>query len=73
MVLGLTTTNEPQLESPEVLRRVDAAAEYVLLETLALSPRCGFASVAAGNRYEVPPRTCSASQSATSAATRSWE
>ena len=50
VVLGLVTTKEPRLESPEELRRrLDEAARYVPLEHLALSPQCGFASVAAGN------------------------
>jgi methionine synthase II (cobalamin-independent) len=30
--------------------RIEEASEYVPLENLALSPRCGFASVAEGNR-----------------------
>ena len=50
VVLGLVTTKEPQLESPDELRRrIDEAARFVPLEQLALSPQCGFASVAAGN------------------------
>ena len=50
VVLGLVTTKQPQLESPDELRRrIDEAAKYVPLENLALSPQCGFASVAAGN------------------------
>jgi 5-methyltetrahydropteroyltriglutamate--homocysteine methyltransferase len=50
VVLGLVTTKEPKLESPDALRRrVDEASRYVPLEYLALSPQCGFASVAAGN------------------------
>ena len=50
VVLGLITTKEPRLESPDELRRrVDEAARYMPLENLALSPQCGFASVAAGN------------------------
>ena len=50
VVLGLITTKEPQLESPEDLRRrIDEAAKYVPLDHLALSTQCGFASVAAGN------------------------
>jgi 5-methyltetrahydropteroyltriglutamate--homocysteine methyltransferase len=50
VVLGLVTTKEPQLESPDDLRRrIDEAARYLPLENLALSPQCGFASVAAGN------------------------
>ena len=50
VVLGLVTTKEAALESPDDLRRrIDEAARYVPLENLALSPQCGFASVAAGN------------------------
>jgi len=50
VVLGLITTKEPQLESQDELRRrIDQAARYMPLENLALSPQCGFASVAAGN------------------------
>jgi 5-methyltetrahydropteroyltriglutamate--homocysteine methyltransferase len=50
VVLGLVTTKEPALESRDDLRRrIDEAGRYVPLERLALSPQCGFASVAAGN------------------------
>jgi methionine synthase II (cobalamin-independent) len=50
VVLGLITTKEPALErEDDVRRRVDQAARYMPLERLALSPQCGFASVAAGN------------------------
>lgn len=50
VVLGLITTKEPRLESvDELRRRIDEAARYVPLENLAISPQCGFASVAAGN------------------------
>jgi 5-methyltetrahydropteroyltriglutamate--homocysteine methyltransferase len=50
VVLGLISTKEARLESPDELRRrIDEAARYVPLESLALSPQCGFASVAAGN------------------------
>jgi 5-methyltetrahydropteroyltriglutamate--homocysteine methyltransferase len=50
VVLGLISTKVPQLESTDDLRRrLDEAARYVPLEQLALSPQCGFASVAAGN------------------------
>jgi len=34
---------------PYLLRRVEEAAQYVPYEQLALSPQCGFASVAEGN------------------------
>jgi len=50
VVLGLVTTKDAKLESPDDLRRrIDQATSYVPLERLALSPQCGFASVAAGN------------------------
>jgi 5-methyltetrahydropteroyltriglutamate--homocysteine methyltransferase len=49
-VLGLVTSKEPGLESVDDLRRrIDSAASVVPLEQLALSPQCGFASVALGN------------------------
>jgi len=54
VVLGLVTTKEPRLESEDELRRrIDEAAKYVPLENLALSPQCGFASVAAGNLLSI--------------------
>jgi 5-methyltetrahydropteroyltriglutamate--homocysteine methyltransferase len=50
VVLGLITSKDPTLESEEDLaRRIDEASRYLPLENLALSPQCGFASVAAGN------------------------
>lgn len=50
VVLGLITTKESKLESQDALcRRIEQAAKYVPLDRLALSPQCGFASVAAGN------------------------
>jgi 5-methyltetrahydropteroyltriglutamate--homocysteine methyltransferase len=50
VVLGLVSTKVPQLESiDELRRRVDAAAKYVPLERLAISPQCGFASDVVGN------------------------
>jgi len=50
VVLGLITTKEPNLESQDELRRrIDEAARFIPIENLALSPQCGFASVAAGN------------------------
>jgi Cobalamin-independent synthase, Catalytic domain len=50
VVLGLVTTKKPQLEDADVIRgRIAEAARFVPLDRLALSPQCGFASVAAGN------------------------
>jgi 5-methyltetrahydropteroyltriglutamate--homocysteine methyltransferase len=50
VVLGLITTKDPKPESQDELRRrIDEASKYLPLENLAVSPQCGFASVAAGN------------------------
>ena len=50
VVLGLVSSKKPELESqPELLHRIDEASKYVPLERLALSPQCGFASMAEGN------------------------
>ena len=51
VVLGLVSTKVAELESKDELkRRIDAAAKYVPLEDLCLSPQCGFASTHFGNR-----------------------
>lgn len=48
--LGLISTKLAALESAdEVARRIDDAAKVVPLESLALSPQCGFASTMVGN------------------------
>ena len=50
VVLGLITSKTGDLESKDELkRRIDAAAKYLPLEQLALSPQCGFASTEEGN------------------------
>ncbi len=50
IVLGLVTTKTPENDDKETLkRRIDEAAQFVPVENLALSPQCGFASVAEGN------------------------
>jgi 5-methyltetrahydropteroyltriglutamate--homocysteine methyltransferase len=50
VVLGLITTKEAAIErADDVRRRIDEAARFMPLEHLALSPQCGFASIAAGN------------------------
>jgi len=50
VVLGLVSTKVPQLETKDELkRRIEAAAKYVPLENLCLSPQCGFASTFRGN------------------------
>jgi len=50
VVLGLVTTKVGVLEERDALkRRIDAAAAYVPLERLCLSPQCGFSSTHHGN------------------------
>src|SRR5262249_34280312 len=49
VVLGLVSSKKPELEKLEDLqRRIDEASQYVDIDNLALSPQCGFASVAEG-------------------------
>jgi len=51
VVLGLVSTKKARVETVEELRaRVADAARLVPLERLAVSPQCGFASTAEGNR-----------------------
>ena len=50
VVLGLVSSKRSQLESKDELRnRIDAAAVYIPMDRLALSPQCGFASTMEGN------------------------
>jgi 5-methyltetrahydropteroyltriglutamate--homocysteine methyltransferase len=50
VVLGLITTKSGELEAAEdIVRRIEEAARFVDLDCLAVSPQCGFASVAIGN------------------------
>ena len=54
VVLGLVSTKFSEMEDvDQLLRRIDEAAKYVSADQLAISPQCGFASVAAGNRISV--------------------
>jgi 5-methyltetrahydropteroyltriglutamate--homocysteine methyltransferase len=49
VVLGLVSSKTPVLETVETLtRRIDGAAKFVDIDHLALSPQCGFASIAEG-------------------------
>lgn len=51
VVLGLVSSKFPELESKDALKsRIDQAAKFVDLDQLSLSPQCGFASTAPGNR-----------------------
>jgi len=50
VVLGLVTSKAGALESKDELkRRIEAAAKFLPMEQLALSPQCGFASTEHGN------------------------
>jgi 5-methyltetrahydropteroyltriglutamate--homocysteine methyltransferase len=50
VVLGLVTSKTGRLESKdEIKRRIEAAAKFVDIDQLALSPQCGFASTEDGN------------------------
>ncbi|WP_330618724.1 hypothetical protein [Mobilibacterium timonense] len=51
VVLGLITTKTPELEDREVIKkRIAQAAKIIPLDRLCLSPQCGFASCAIGNK-----------------------
>lgn len=50
VVLGLVSSKKPALEAKsELKQRIDAAAKFIGLDRLALSPQCGFASTMEGN------------------------
>jgi 5-methyltetrahydropteroyltriglutamate--homocysteine methyltransferase len=50
IVLGLVTTKKGAREKKDdIMRRIEAAAKYVNIDQLALSPQCGFASTLLGN------------------------
>src|SRR4029453_12589892 len=54
VVLGLISSKVPTLEARDDLkRRIEAAAKYVPLENLCLSPQCGFSSTHHGNKVTV--------------------
>ncbi len=54
VVLGLVTTKNAHLESPDHLRtRIEEASRYVELERLAISPQCGFSTSIVGNNLSV--------------------
>jgi 5-methyltetrahydropteroyltriglutamate--homocysteine methyltransferase len=51
VVLGLASSKFPELESKDALkRRIDEASKFIDLDQLSISPQCGFASTAPGNR-----------------------
>jgi len=51
VVLGLISSKEARVETADELKkRIDEATKYIDLDQLCLSPQCGFASTAPGNR-----------------------
>jgi len=51
VVLGVVSSKFPELELKDTLkRRIDEASKFIDLDQLSLSPQCGFASTAPGNR-----------------------
>jgi 5-methyltetrahydropteroyltriglutamate--homocysteine methyltransferase len=54
VVLGLVTTKKGALEKKDELkRRIEAAAKFMPLEQICLSPQCGFSSTVEGNSLTV--------------------
>jgi 5-methyltetrahydropteroyltriglutamate--homocysteine methyltransferase len=54
VVLGLVSSKKPELESKSDLkRRIEAAAKFVPMENLCISPQCGFSSTHHGNNLTV--------------------
>jgi methionine synthase II (cobalamin-independent) len=54
VVLGLVSSKFPELEPAELLKmRIEEAAKYIDLDQLSISPQCGFASTAPGNKVTV--------------------
>ena len=54
VVLGLVSTKLDRMETKDELkRRIDAAARFVPLDQLCLSPQCGFSSTVHGNDIHV--------------------
>jgi 5-methyltetrahydropteroyltriglutamate--homocysteine methyltransferase len=52
--LGLVSSKTPVLEDKDtVKRRTDAAAKFVPIENLGISPQCGFASTVGGNPLSI--------------------
>lgn len=51
VVLGLISSKEAEIESKDqIKRRIEEATKFIALDQLCLSPQCGFASTAPGNR-----------------------
>jgi 5-methyltetrahydropteroyltriglutamate--homocysteine methyltransferase len=73
VVLGLVTSKSPTLEAmDELRRRIDQAAAFADLGRLALSPQCGFASVAEGGNLLTEDQQFAKLRLVTGAARATW-
>ncbi len=73
VVLGLVSTKTPRLEDlDELVARIDEAAALLDLDDLAVSPQCGFASVALGGNSLTQPDQFRKLQLVADAANAAW-
>ena len=50
VILGLVSTKASSIEKIDTLRqRIEAAAQFIDIDQLGISPQCGFASLDSGN------------------------
>ena len=72
-VLGLVSSKSPEMETIDGLQqRIDEATQYVDWEFLALSPQCGFASVAEGGNELTAEQQYAKLQLVSDAALATW-
>jgi 5-methyltetrahydropteroyltriglutamate--homocysteine methyltransferase len=72
-VLGVVSSKSPELETIEdIQERVDEATKYVDWENLAISPQCGFASVAEGGNDMTQDQQFAKLQLVSDAALATW-
>ncbi|HVP75015.1 MAG TPA: cobalamin-independent methionine synthase II family protein [Gaiellaceae bacterium] len=73
VALGLISTKSPELEPVEELQqRIDEAAQHIELDNLAVSPQCGFASVAEGGNKITPEEQYEKLRRVTDTAFATW-
>ena len=72
-VLGLVSSKSPEMETIDGLQaRVDEATQYVDWDYLAISPQCGFASVAEGGNDMTQDQQYEKLQLVSDAALATW-
>ena len=73
VVLGIVSSKSAEIEQlDDVQRRIDEACEYVDWNFLALSPQCGFASVAEGGNRLTPQQELDKLQLVSDTALATW-